>query len=139
MDGVTVKRETMTTGDYTARHRLKSGVEQMDTTVVERKSVPDLYNSFCRHYDNEMKKWERAQAWNLQYIIAVEGTVSDVLAGHQYWKQGEVHEAKKSGLAQLRQLCTIERRYGVQVKYFESRKAMALWIVEYFLAQERIP
>ena len=113
----------MACADYTARHTLKSGIEQMDTTVCERKGLGDLFGSFCRNYEQEKRKWEKAQAWQLQYILAIEGTISDVLAGHQYWKQGAVHEAKKSGLAQLRQLCTIERRYGVQVKYFESRKA----------------
>ena len=139
MEGVTVVRETLTTGDYSARHRLKSGIEQMDTTVIERKGLGDLFGSFCRNYEQEKKKWERAQAWNLQYILAIEGTVSDVLAGHTYWKAGEVHEAKKSGLAQIRQLCSIERRYGVSVRFFASRKEMALWIVEYFLSAERIP
>ena len=138
VEGVTVKRETMKTGDYTAKHTLKNGVEQLDSTVCERKSISDLFSSFTRNYEQEKKKWERAQAWNLQYILAIEGTVSEVLAGHTYWKAGEVHEAKKSGLAQLRQLCTIERKYGIQVQFFESRKAMALWIVEFFLAQERI-
>ena len=110
----------------------------MDSTVIERKA-DDLWTSFSgENYTREKAKWERAHALGLNYIIAIEGMVSDVLAGHTYWKQGEVHEAKKSGLAQLRQLLSIQRRYGIQVQFFESRKAMALWIVEYFLAAERM-
>ncbi|MEK7557083.1 MAG: ERCC4 domain-containing protein [Patescibacteria group bacterium] len=136
--GVEVLVETMVMADYTARHTLKNGTQQLDTAVIERKAE-DLWTSFTgENYEREKAKWTRAHALGLTYIICVEGTVSEVLAGHTYWKAGEVHEAKKSGLAQLRQLLSIQRRYGVQVQFFESRKAMALWIVEYFLSAERM-
>ena len=138
MQGVEYMTLGLTSGDYTCYHGTPPD-NVWDTTVVERKSLADCFNSFCRNYEREKAKWERAQAAGLSYMLAIEGTVSDVLAGHAYWKQGEVHEAKKSGLAQIRQLCSIERRYGVQVKYFSSRKEMALWLVEYFLSAERIP
>lgn len=129
----------MTAGDYTARHRLKDGIEQMDTVVIERKGLGDLFVSFTSGYEQEKAKWERAQACGLSYILAIEGTATDVLRGHTYWAGGELREAKKSGLAMLRQLCSIQRRYQLSVWFCSSRKEMAVLVQEYFLAAERIP
>lgn len=120
-------------GDYTAFHG-----EQQDTTVCERKSLSDLFTSFTGNYDAERNKILKAKELGLTYILAIEASFSEVLKGHSYWKQGEVHESKKSGLAMIRQLMTLQRKYGIQVWFCQSRKEMAIMIQEYFLAQERV-
>ena len=73
----------------------------------------------------------------LKYILAIEGSIFDVRQGHTYRKDGEVHESRKSGMAQVKQLMTITRKDGVEGHYFNNRKEMAFWILEYFLACER--
>ena len=136
--GVDVLRQGLTAGDYTALHQ-HGTIEQLDPTVFERKSIPDLFSSFTAGYDQEKAKWSRLMDMGLAYILAVEGTASEVLKGHTYWAQGERHEAKKSGLAQLRQLLSVMRRYGLHIWFCSSRQEMALLILEYFLAKEREP
>ena len=131
--GVTVATTRLDVGDYTAMHG-----EVRDTAIVERKSCSDLFTSFAGGYEAEKAKLLKAQELHLTYILAIEAPFLEVLKGHTYWKAGEVHEAKKSGLAQIRQLMTWQRKYGVQVWYCQNRREMALRVLEYFLAQERV-
>ena len=135
--GVSHRVETMKTGDYTAIHKVGEK-EVYDLTVCERKSVSDCFNSFVGdNYRREKEKWERAHQLGLHYILAIEGTVTDVLQGNRYWKAGEMQESRKTGLAQLRQLCTISLKYQVQTWFFSSRKEMAVYLLEFFLASGR--
>ena len=137
VSGVRYRTETMKTGDYTAVHEIH-GKEVYDNTICERKSIADCFNSFVGdNYRREKEKWERTQQLNLHYILAIEGTVTDVLQGNRYWKAGEMQESRKTGLAQLRQLCTISLKYQVQTWFFSSRKEMAFYLVEFFLASGR--
>lgn len=139
VEGVTYEVKGLPVGDYTAGH-LVEGKEVMDTTVIERKGVIDCFNSFTGdNYDRERAKILRAKDLGLGYIIAVEASVTELLQGCSWWAKGERHEHRKTGMAMLRQLCSLERRYGVQVWYCSSRSEMALRIIEFFLAQERIP
>lgn len=137
---MTVKVDTMIVGDYTALHKdLQHPLTMIpDTTVIERKSVADLFTSFTTNYDAERAKIFKAAELDLTYILAIEAPFLEVLKGHSYWKDGERHEHKKTGLAMIRQLATIQRKYGIQIWYCESRRSMALMILEYFLAEERI-
>lgn len=134
IEGVSVVTETMNVGDYGCRH--KDG--QMDSTVIERKGVGDLFHSFTHEYENEKEKILRAKALGLTYILAVESPALDVRKGHSYWKAGELHEVKKSGIAQVRQIMTIQRKYGIEVWWCAGRLEMAFRIQEYFLAGERL-
>ena len=136
--GVSYVRETMTAGDYTARHQVGT-VEQLDSTVFERKAVGDLFASFTAGYTREKAKWQRAQTLGLTYILAIEATCTEILKGHTYWQGGELREAKKSGIAMIRQLMSLQRRYGLGVWFCSSRREMALRIQEYFLSFERMP
>ena len=133
---VEVLRQTLLIGDYTAWHRF-NGREVPDPCVVERKGMGDLFTSFTSGYEREKAKWTDAHQLGLHYILAIEGTVTDVLQGNRYWKEGEAHESRKSGLAQLRQLCTISLKYQVQTWFFSSRKEMAFYLLEFFLASGR--
>lgn len=135
LPGVTVKSECLPTGDYWARH--KDGT--MDTMIFERKSIGDLWGSFSDEdrYKREKEKMVRAKDLKLTYCLAIEGTIFDVRKGFSYMKNGEEIKSKKDGLTQLRQLCTIERKYGIRVMYFPSRTEMAFAIQEHFLSYER--
>ena len=133
---VEVLRQTLLIGDYTAWHRF-NGREVPDPCVVERKGMGDLFTSFTSGYEREKAKWTKAHQLGLHYILAIEGTVTDVLQGNRYWHDGEAQEGRKSGLAQLRQLCTISLKYQVQTWFFSSRKEMAFYLLEFFLASGR--
>ena len=135
--GVEVKVATLPVGDYGALHDIKGTMVQ-DTTVFERKNLGDAFSSFTTGYLREKAKWTRAKAAGLTYLLAIEGTISEVLNGHTYWAGGQSHQAKKDGLTLLKQLCTCQRKYGIQVMFFASRREMALYIQEYFLAWERV-
>ena len=132
--GVEYVRETMPTGDYTARHG-----DALETTICERKALGDCYSSFTGdNYERERAKILRAKEAGQTYILAIEGTFSEVLKGHSYYKDGEWHVARKTGLAMCRQLMTLQRKYGIQVWFCANRAEMAMMIQEYFLAQERV-
>ena len=138
VNGIEIVREALLAGDYGAVHETKTGYWVPDPTLFERKELGDLFKSFTQEYEREKEKWQRAQQAHYFYSLVIEGTVTDILNGHQYWKGGTVHESRKSGLAMLRQLCTVQRKYGVVVQFFQSRREMAWYILEYFRSQERI-
>ena len=128
----------MKTGDYTAVHLLQ-GKEVYDTTVCERKSVADCFNSFTGdNYVREKAKWERAKQLGLYYVLAFEGTISDILQTDSYVGEGgERIVRRKDGLAQIRQLCTLVHKYQIQTWFFASRKEMSFYLLEFFMASGR--
>ena len=133
--GVEVRPEAIDPGDYAAIHA--EGV--WDTTRIERKGISDLFHSFTGEpYDYERAKILRAKDQRLQYVLAIEATFSEVLRGHAYWKDGEYHEVKRTGLSLVRMLMTIQRKYQISVWWCAGRKEMALRVLEFFLAQERV-
>lgn len=131
--GVEYIRKGLGVGDYAAWHE-----DKQDSTVVERKGIGDLFNSFTSGYDNERAKILRAKQLSLHYVLAIEGSATEVRKGHSYWQGGELREHKKSGMAMIKQLHTIMRKYGVEVWFCQGRIEMAWRIQEYFLAQERV-
>lgn len=134
VEGVSVEKATLAVGDYTARHKDGS----MDRTVCERKSCADLFHSFTHQYENEKRKIAMAYDLGLSYVLAIEGTVSEIAKGHTFWRDGRLQEAKKSGIAQVRQIMTIQRKYGIEVWWCRDRAEMAFKVQEFFLAWERI-
>lgn len=133
MEGVEIVREALPVGDYTADHD-----SLLDEAVIERKSIADLFNSFSSNYEAERNKIIKAKSRDLKYILAIEGSVFDVRAGNEYFKDGEVRKSKKDGLAMVRQLMTITRKYDVPVWFCGGRREMAFMIQEFFLARERV-
>ncbi len=132
--GVSVKSECLASGDYGARY--SDGL--MDNTVIERKSIPDLFQSFTKGYANEKAKWTRAHAEGKKYVLAVEAPASVVVRGCTYEKGGKTHRVKKTGIAQVRQCMTVAREYGVEVWWCQDKTDMAFRIQEYFLAGLRL-
>lgn len=132
--GVSVRSQYLEVGDYAAMH--SDGT--LDNTVIERKSVADLFHSFTHEYENEKAKIMRAKELGLNYVLAVESPVSEVVKGCSYKKGGKTVEIKKSGIAQVRQIMTVARKYGIEVWWCQNRKEMAFMIQEYFLAMKRM-
>ncbi len=123
----------LSVGDYGAWHG-----QTQDPVVFERKGIGDLFNSFTAGYEQERAKILRAARLGLTYVLAIEASATEILKGHSYWAGGEVRESRKTGIAMLRQLCTIQRKYGIQVQFFSGRREMALYLQEYFLSWERV-
>lgn len=135
VEGVTTGVVHLLTGDYTAEH----GNGRMDRTLFERKGIGDLFHSFTHNYEQEKAKIQRAKEAGNRYILAIEGTFLEIRKGHSYSKGGKIHEVKKSGLSQVRQIMTLHKRGDFdEVWWCVSRREMAWRILEYFLAQERI-
>lgn len=133
--GVKVEKATLNVGDYGGFYA--SG-EQMPS-VVERKSIADLFNSFTSpsKYKREKNKIQRAADLGYRYIIAIESPALRVLEGYNYVRGGVVYESKKTGIAQLRQMMTISQKYEVDIWYCNGREEMAIRILEWFLSYER--
>lgn len=128
--GVEYRVACLPVGDY--------GVDG-DTTVIERKSVADLWNSYTgENYERERDKFRRAKELGLKFILAIEATCFDIRRGHSYFKGGEEIISKKDGMAMLRQLFTIMRKYDVTVWFCNGKQEMAFMVQEYFLARERV-
>ena len=136
VEGVTVEVGTLPVGDYAARH-LIDGREIPDVHCVERKAIGDLFTSFASGYEREKAKWTKAQQLGLRYILAIEGTITDVLQSDSYRKEGEFHQRRKDGLAQIRQLCSIQVKYDISVWYLSSRRELAFYLMEFFAASGR--
>jgi ERCC4-type nuclease len=136
IDGVNVESKYLETGDYACQHKDGS----MDVAIFDRKSTGDLFSSFTgENYEREKAKIARAKEAGLRYILAIESPALEVRKGHRYKKDGEWHEVKKSGIAQVRQIMTLLRRGDFdEVWWCRDRTEMAFLIQEYFLAAERI-
>lgn len=133
MVGSEVVVECLFSGDYGCRID-----GEWIKTLFERKEKGDLFNSYSSGYEREKDKFLRAQVQGYKFILAIEEPFTEILKGHTYKKDGTYHESKKSGISMIRQLMSIQVRYGIDVKFFQSRREMALYIQEYFLAYTRL-
>jgi ERCC4-type nuclease len=135
-NGVEYVVGTLNIGDYSASYTI-GGETIVSSSIVERKSIGDLFGSYTSGYENERKKFLRAIEAKKKFILAIEGTVSEILKGHSYTKGGEEYVARKDGMTMLRQLMSCCHRYNISLWCCSSRSEMAMMIQEYFLAEER--
>lgn len=116
---------TLPFGDYWAV--FKNG--ETSRYIIERKALGDFFGSFGGNYANEKNKLERFFENDLgitQYIVAIEGSVSDVLNGYKH--------SKKEGKDLFRTMMTWYVRYHVDV-WMMSRKELEFVIPELFYAE----
>lgn len=125
-----LRRETLNTGDYACQYDDGS----WDDVVWERKSIADLFGSYTSNYENERNKILRAKEQGKKFFLAIEASAKELLKGHSYTKGGVVYTSKKSGMAMLRQLMSVMRKYDVRVFMCSDREEMALLIQEYYLS-----
>lgn len=111
-------------GDYMA---------EIDGAIVpisfERKSLGDLYGTMNAGYPRFKEEIKRAEASKTKLILVIEQSMSDVLEGYSY--------SECSGDTMMKKLCTLEVKYDLTFKFFNSRMEMSRYIVETFLAVER--
>jgi hypothetical protein len=128
---------TLSVGDYSASYCVGGKVVE-STTIVERKSIGDLFSSYTSGYERERAKFLRCKELGKRFILAVEGNASEILRGYTYTKGGVEHQSKKDGMTMLKQIMSCANKYSIVPWFCESRAIMALMIQEYFLAEERM-
>lgn len=95
--------------------------------LFERKSVADLYGTLTQGYDRFRRMFQKAESKNFKVIIAIEGSKEKVLAGYK-------HSARDPESI-IKQLETINTKYGVSHIFFPSRIAMQNYIVDYYVIE----
>lgn len=94
------------------------------SVFFERKTIPDLFGTMTRGYKRFKKEIVRAQESGSTLIIVVEGSISEILAGHTH--------STVEGISILRKLFTLWIRHGIQFHCFSSRKEMSKYIAEFY-------
>lgn len=92
----------------------------------DRKSIPDLFGTMGNGYEQFKNCIIRSQEANVQLFIIIEGTLTDVFKGHKH--------SLIEGSTVVYKLFTIWIKYGVQSIFVESRKEMAEYITQFFIA-----
>lgn len=114
--------EKLDVGDYGAR--FTDGHEP--PFYFDRKSIPDLFGTLGTGYERFKKCIIRAQETNKQLFIIVEGTLSDVIRGHEH--------SSIEGISIVRKMFTLWVRYGVGIVFVADRSEMSKYITEFFIA-----
>ncbi len=107
-------------GDYGAA--FKEG--HLHEVVWERKSIADLFGTLTFGYDRFRKEITRAEKAKIRLIIAIEGTKEKVLLGYKH--------SSRDPVSIIKQLETIEKKYGVKAVFFASRISMQNYIADYY-------
>ncbi len=96
----------------------------------ERKSIPDLFSTLTSGYERFRREIMRAKNSEVELIVAIEGTISEVLKGHKH--------SKVKGLTILKTLSMLRAKYKISHQFYCSRKMMAKGILEQFTAFGRL-
>ena len=117
-----VAKKKLDFGDYGCKFR--------DGHVVpiyfERKSIGDLYGTMGKGYKRFKKEMLRSQEAKATLFIIVEGALTEVGKGYKH--------SKIYGRSMKQKLFTLWLRYGVQTIFTTSRKEMAEYITQFYLA-----
>tara|TARA_R110000868_G_scaffold111883_1_gene301750 strand:+ start:2326 stop:2760 length:435 start_codon:yes stop_codon:yes gene_type:complete len=97
--------------------------------IFERKNIADLFGTLTQGYDRFRREIDRAEKAKVKLVIAIEGTKEKVLEGYKH--------SKRDPASIIKQLETIERKYGVTHMFFASRIAMANHIQEFYEQEYR--
>lgn len=122
---VKVRRVTLPFGDYAA----ETDAGQRFPVVWERKSLPDLFSTMTSNYPRFKMELLAAQEANVQLLLGIEGTLTDVLEGVPY--------SDFAGESCVRKVMTLWVRYGLRPVFCCNRRELAQQIVGLFAAIER--
>lgn len=95
----------------------------------ERKSLNDLFGTMTSGYERFKKEMSRAKEANVELILCIEGTYTDVWDGVEY--------SQFPGPSMIQKLETLWAKYGLWTVFCESRRVMARTIAGKFSAVER--
>jgi len=93
-------------------------------TIFERKTIPDLFGTLTNGMDRFKKEINKAIDNNLQLVIIIEGSITNVLSGVKY--------SKAKGASIIKTLNTLFYKYGVVHTYCNDREEMKRIILESF-------
>lgn len=98
-------------------------------TLIERKSLNDLFGSLGKNYKRFGREIVRAHKNNQNIIIAIEGSISNILVGTRF--------SFISGIKIMRTLLTLWVRYGVISVFCKDREEMSVFVAEFYCAYNR--
>lgn len=114
------------TGHETISRKLDEGdyntPELEDKIVIERKSIPDYYNSITNDHQRFRKEILRATEKGKQFYIFLEGQIADV-ESYVLLRKYKVETIKKI-------MKTMAERYNIQIVECNTRNEMSKKIME---------
>ena len=118
-----VVRSKLDVGDYRAQYT--DGT--YSDTVFERKSLGDLYGTMTSGYQRFKKELTRSRNSNINLILIVECSFSEVASGYEHstWEGGSM----------IKKLGTMWFKHALPVLFMNGRDDMAGFIVSYFTAE----
>jgi ERCC4-type nuclease len=116
-------RKKLHVGDYGA----KFSENHLHNVVWERKGIGDLFGTLTFGYDRFRREIARAEQAKFSLIIAVECTKERVLEGYKH--------SARDPQSIIKQLETIEKKYGVRTMFFTNRTQMAHYIHDFYLVE----
>lgn len=107
-------------GDYAAEYLDGSRCP----VYFERKSLTDLWGTMTTGYARFKREMELAKAREIKLVLAIEGTIQNILAGCDY--------SQYAGESMIRKLMTLWLKYDLMPLFCGTREDMAYVIREFF-------
>ena len=122
IDGICTetKLATLDVGDYQAEYT--DGTRP--PVVFERKGLGDLFGTMTAGYARFKREMERAQEQGIRLILLIEGTLTDVYAGHTY--------SQFAGSSCVQKLFTLWVKYDLYPVFCANRSEMSRYIIEFY-------
>jgi ERCC4-type nuclease len=121
--GLTIVRDTLSTGDYSIR-----GFESQ--IAVERKKLYDLLNCLGKDRDRFKREMQRLQEYEWK-AVAVETSEDELLYQHHDFSLMDPNSVRQS-------IVSIEIRFGVPFYFNPSREKLERWILDHLIKFYRI-
>lgn len=116
--GLVVVRDTLSAGDYSIR-----GFESC--IAVERKTVDDLWSSVTVHHERFKRELSNLMMYERKWLV-IEGLESEYLRPDLAGRDIHPNAVRQA-------LASIEAKWGVPIKQFESRKSLERWMLDVFV------
>ena len=114
--------ECLPTGDYMVE--FNDGYRP--PYVFERKSLGDLFGSFCtKRQANEKKKVLKAHELGWKYCLIIEKDYTTVKRGYEH--------SSNPGIKMIKTLWTLSDKYDFELVYCSSKHEMAMIVLDKFI------
>ena len=113
-----VKLSKLDVGDYSIQ--MKNGF--IPSVRFERKSVPDLFGTLSSGYDKFKEEINRAKEFNLELILLIEDSLSNIAIGTEF--------STISGDKIIKTIFSLWERYNVYPIFCQNRSECSRYIVE---------
>lgn len=126
-----IVREKLDVGDYACRY--KDGF--VAPVIFERKAIGDLFGTLTDGYERFKEELIRAKDSNIDLIIVIEGSLTEVKNGFNYKRKngnGVWEDYHIPGEPRVKQLETLWSKHGIERHYCTSRSEMSYFIYRRF-------